>query len=264
MRGGEPVRRSSASRRTRKGYCQHYATTMAIFLRELGIPARIAEGFLPGDRDERTGIETLLGRNRHQWVEVYFPGYGWVPFDPTGGGVSQLEPLPTGAPLASGDAATVVQHRARADGVPHAGSRDEGRRVVGGVAAGRRPDGRPARCGGGPARGGGRRPDVHDLAARSARRDVAGSRVRLGHPAGRAPRLRPATEPDRVRVRRRAGRGPARGEAPARDGRPGQGRVHVRAGLLGEDGLAALREAERRLRVMLLRLLFRRDRRPRR
>ena len=45
----------------RQGYCQHYATTMAIFLRARGIPARLAEGFLPGDRDERTGIETLLG-----------------------------------------------------------------------------------------------------------------------------------------------------------------------------------------------------------
>src|SRR5207344_892417 len=84
----------------KRGYCQYYATTMAIFLRALHIPSRLAEGFLPGTRDKATGVETLIGRNRHQWVEVYFPGYGWVPFDPTGG-LSKLPALPAGAPLAS-------------------------------------------------------------------------------------------------------------------------------------------------------------------
>ena len=68
----------------RQGYCQFYASTMAIFLREQGIPSRIVEGFLPGKRSA-TGEEPIGNGQSHQWVEVYFPGYGWVPFDPTGG-----------------------------------------------------------------------------------------------------------------------------------------------------------------------------------
>ena len=120
----------------REGYCQYYATTMAIFLREQGIPARIAEGFLPGNRDERTGIETLLGRQRHQWVEVYFPGYGWVPFDPTGGDVSQLEPLPTGAPLASGSPRPSSNVGPGGTAFPTRDPRNEGPNGVGSVRSG--------------------------------------------------------------------------------------------------------------------------------
>jgi transglutaminase-like putative cysteine protease len=83
------------------GFCQYYAATMAVILRDLGIPTRIAEGFLPGTIDPNTGIETVLFSNSHAWVEVYFVGYGWVSFDPTGGGVSQILPLPSGVPVAS-------------------------------------------------------------------------------------------------------------------------------------------------------------------
>ena len=53
---------------------------MAIFLREQGIPSRIVEGFLPGKRTAR-GEEPIYNGQSHQWVEAYFPGYGWVPFD---------------------------------------------------------------------------------------------------------------------------------------------------------------------------------------
>ncbi len=84
--------------RFRQGYCQYYASTMAIFLREQGIPSRIVEGFLPGKRTAR-GEEPIMNSQSHQWVEVYFPGYGWVPFDPTGGSVAQLEALPSGPPV---------------------------------------------------------------------------------------------------------------------------------------------------------------------
>ena len=82
----------------REGFCQYYASTMAIFLREQGIPSRIVEGFLPGKRTAR-GEEPILNSQSHEWVEVYFPGYGWVPFDPTGGSVAQLEALPSGPPV---------------------------------------------------------------------------------------------------------------------------------------------------------------------
>ena len=62
----------------KKGFCQYYATTMAVILRDLGVPTRIAQGFLPGSRDQNAATETILFSNAHAWVEVYFPGYGWL------------------------------------------------------------------------------------------------------------------------------------------------------------------------------------------
>ena len=80
------------------GYCQYYATTMAILLREAKIPARLAQGFLPGDRSAE-GTEVVRVSRAHAWVQVFFPAYGWVNFDPTGGGLSQqLVPPPSGPP----------------------------------------------------------------------------------------------------------------------------------------------------------------------
>ncbi len=88
---------------TRQGYCLHYASTMAILLRAANptdpIPTRLVQGFLPG---ERTGnLETVRNSSAHAWVEVYFPGYGWIPFDPTGGGVGQAPQIQEGPPVAS-------------------------------------------------------------------------------------------------------------------------------------------------------------------
>jgi transglutaminase-like putative cysteine protease len=83
----------------RRGYCQYYASLMVMMMRSAGVPARLVQGFLPGDRDPATGEEIVRFSNSHAWVEVYFPGYGWVPFDPTGGGLAQLAPLPSGAPV---------------------------------------------------------------------------------------------------------------------------------------------------------------------
>jgi len=86
----------------KRGFCQYYAATMAVMLRDLGVPTRIAQGFLPGSRDRQTGTERIFNSNAHAWVEVYFPGIGWVTFDPTGGGIAQLAPLPSGRPVPSG------------------------------------------------------------------------------------------------------------------------------------------------------------------
>jgi len=88
--------------RFKRGFCQYYAATMAVLLRDLEVPTRIAEGFLPGSRDRNTGVEQILNSDLHSWVEVFFPGYGWVSFDPTGGGVAVIPPLPSGKPVASG------------------------------------------------------------------------------------------------------------------------------------------------------------------
>ncbi len=85
----------------RRGFCQYYAATMAVILRDLGVPTRIAEGFLPGSIAPNSATEQILFSNAHAWVEAYFPGYGWITFDPTGGNLSQIAPLPSGVPVAS-------------------------------------------------------------------------------------------------------------------------------------------------------------------
>jgi hypothetical protein len=68
---------------TRAGYCQHFAGAMALMLRLLGIPARVAVGFTSGVPAD--GAWDVSDRNAHAWVEVWFPRQGWVPFDPTPG-----------------------------------------------------------------------------------------------------------------------------------------------------------------------------------
>jgi protein-glutamine gamma-glutamyltransferase len=69
----------------RRGYCQHFAGAMALMLRYLGIPARVGAGFTTGRYNANTGEWTVADTNAHTWVEVWFRGYGWLPFDPTPG-----------------------------------------------------------------------------------------------------------------------------------------------------------------------------------
>jgi hypothetical protein len=71
--------------RTQQGYCQHFAGAMALMLRYLGIPARVAAGFTSGAYDADRGTWRVNDRNAHTWVEVWFDHYGWLPFDPTPG-----------------------------------------------------------------------------------------------------------------------------------------------------------------------------------
>ncbi len=68
---------------SRAGYCQYFAGAMAVMARFLGIPARVAVGFTSGVYED--GAWTVTDHNAHAWVEVWFAGYGWVPFDPTPG-----------------------------------------------------------------------------------------------------------------------------------------------------------------------------------
>ncbi|MEO8273072.1 MAG: transglutaminase domain-containing protein [Chloroflexota bacterium] len=82
------------------GYCDYYASTMAVLLRSAGVPARVAYGFLPGRRG-LDGIEEVSAQLAHYWVEVYFPGVGWIEFDPTGGGVGAIQVIPSGSPVAA-------------------------------------------------------------------------------------------------------------------------------------------------------------------
>ena len=68
---------------THRGYCQHFAGAMALMLRYLGIPARVAAGFASGTYSGDHW--TVTDHDAHTWVEVWFKGYGWLPFDPTPG-----------------------------------------------------------------------------------------------------------------------------------------------------------------------------------
>lgn len=67
----------------RYGYCEHYAAAMTVMMRSLGVPARVAVGYSPGEWDPAQGGFIYRQNNAHAWVEVYFPGYGWIPFEPT-------------------------------------------------------------------------------------------------------------------------------------------------------------------------------------
>ena len=84
LRGGLPPLVEFLTR-TRRGHCQFYAGAMTLMLRYLGIPARIGAGFVSGSYDQENGRWTVTDRDAHTWVEVWFRGYGWLPFDPTPG-----------------------------------------------------------------------------------------------------------------------------------------------------------------------------------
>jgi transglutaminase-like putative cysteine protease len=68
---------------SRRGFCEQIATATAIMLRSLGVPTRVATGYVPSDRDEIAGVWISRARDAHAWVEVWFPAFGWVAFDPT-------------------------------------------------------------------------------------------------------------------------------------------------------------------------------------
>ena len=241
---------------SKHGYCEHYASTMAILLRMEGVPARVAEGFLPAA--PVAGVETILKSASHAWVEVYFPGYGWVPFDPTGGGRGQDRPLPQGPRVTAAPATP----QASAGGV---GGADEPRRGL--------PSGSTAGVGGTKAGGPGSGPlIVFGLLLAIA----MGGLVFIAWQRG----PRTASEPDAVwrgvvGLARRFGFAPrpsqtvfeyssALGEI-LPNARPdlqtvARAKVEVAYGRgeLGADRLRSLRDAQRRLRVALLRLVLRR------
>jgi transglutaminase-like putative cysteine protease len=264
MRGFDCVGLSTVEcfARYKHGFCQYYAITMAVLLRSMDVPTRLAVGFLPGTVDLLTGIERVRNNDAHAWVEVYFPGYGWVTFDPTGGNISQLAPLPSGKPVASrGPLPTPVGAGA-------------------GAPLGRRPDEL------GPTGGGTFTPTSVSPAP------LIGVGVLLLLVVGgiafiawqRGPRG--ATSPDGaygtvVRIASRLGFGPRPTQTVYEyagslgDVLPGarpelemvaHAKVESSYGrvILGEDRVAALRVAQRRLRVSLLRLVLRRRDRPRR
>ncbi|MBI2848519.1 MAG: transglutaminase domain-containing protein [Chloroflexi bacterium] len=67
----------------KRGYCNNYATAMAVMLRSQGIPARLSSGYVTGDFDEAKGGWVVRETHAHTWVEVFFPKFGWVEFEPS-------------------------------------------------------------------------------------------------------------------------------------------------------------------------------------
>jgi len=83
-----------------RGYCQYFASAMTVLLRASGVPSRMVAGYGPGEPMEQYGPGDMMShpsrawqdlegmfvvRNSHSWSEVFFPGYGWIPFEPTPG-----------------------------------------------------------------------------------------------------------------------------------------------------------------------------------
>ncbi|MBM5605169.1 transglutaminase-like domain-containing protein [Listeria seeligeri] len=72
---------------TKIGYCDNFSTSMVVMLRTLGIPTRWAKGYTPGEGEKDAkgdkATYTITNNNAHSWPEVFFPGTGWVPFEPT-------------------------------------------------------------------------------------------------------------------------------------------------------------------------------------
>ena len=79
------------------GYCEYFATAMGDMLRLLGVPTRLVNGYGPGSFDSTIHANVVRGEDAHTWPEVYFPSYGWIPFEPTADGNYQVIPRGVGA-----------------------------------------------------------------------------------------------------------------------------------------------------------------------
>jgi transglutaminase-like putative cysteine protease len=80
---------------TRQGYCDYYASALAVMARSLGIPARVVTGYAEGEYDSNLDMYQVRQFNAHTWVEAYFPDYGWIQFEPTASQPAIARPLPT-------------------------------------------------------------------------------------------------------------------------------------------------------------------------
>jgi hypothetical protein len=79
---------------SRKGYCDYYASAMVVLARVVGIPARIASGYATGAYDDRADAYRVREADAHTWIEIFFPRYGWVEFEPTASRPLIVRPTP--------------------------------------------------------------------------------------------------------------------------------------------------------------------------
>jgi len=67
----------------KEDFCEYFAASMAVMLREIGIPSRVVEGYTTGTLDPNTGKYVVKELDAHAWVEAFFPTFGWIEFEPT-------------------------------------------------------------------------------------------------------------------------------------------------------------------------------------
>jgi transglutaminase-like putative cysteine protease len=95
-----------------KGYCQYFASAMGSMLRSLNIPTRLVSGYGPGTTRAQSGRagqrqQEVSTSDAHSWVEAYFPGYGWIPFEPTpASSQGDYQPFPRGQAAVTGPVST--------------------------------------------------------------------------------------------------------------------------------------------------------------
>jgi transglutaminase-like putative cysteine protease len=77
---------------SKEGYCDYYATAMMVMLRAVKIPARVASGYVTGEWDPATQSYLVSEKHAHTWTEVYFPGYGWINFEPSANRPAPVRP----------------------------------------------------------------------------------------------------------------------------------------------------------------------------
>jgi Tfp pilus assembly protein PilF len=108
----------------KKGYCSYFAFAYAALLRSLGIPARIAVGFFINPNEERLGFYPVRANMAHAWVEVFFPEYGWIEFDPTTDQLAEGETFSFAEGLPP-EFESLVKEILETERVPKEGSADE-------------------------------------------------------------------------------------------------------------------------------------------
>jgi transglutaminase-like putative cysteine protease len=117
---------------SKKGFCQDFSTAMNVMLRTLGIPSRQMSGFSAGVLDDKTRQHFVNAVEAHSWVEVFFPGYGWLPFEPTPDGINapinrpQTADQLTAAAPAGADASSRIPPNLREPAGPASGGTTEG------------------------------------------------------------------------------------------------------------------------------------------
>ncbi len=68
---------------TQTGYSDYFASSMVVMMRAVGVPTRLAAGYAPGEYDPDNDVRIIRDHDSHGWVQVFFPGYGWIDFEPT-------------------------------------------------------------------------------------------------------------------------------------------------------------------------------------